>query len=52
MRWIRHQINCHNLVVLADGVSEHEAPSDVGGGHFIASVKDPDGNIIGLAQAE
>jgi hypothetical protein len=30
---------------------EQQAVSDVGGGRLIASVKDADGNIIGLIQS-
>lgn len=32
------------------GATLHEAPSDVGGGKLVGSVKDADGNIIGLSQ--
>lgn len=50
--WEVDDVNVRYQQLLSAGASEHEAPSDVGGGHLIASVKDADGNIIGLAQAE
>lgn len=34
----------------AAGASEHESPADVGGGKLVGSVKDADGNVIGLVQ--
>jgi predicted enzyme related to lactoylglutathione lyase len=37
--------------LLDAGAPEHQAVSDVGGGRLIASVKDEDGNVIGLTQA-
>ncbi len=37
---------------LLDGsAEEHQAIQDVGGGNLIVSVKDADGNVIGLYQA-
>lgn len=36
--------------LLAAGVQPMQAVRDVGGGKLIASVKDPDGNAIGLIQ--
>ena len=33
------------------GAQEHEGPRDVGGGMLVASVKDADGNVIGLRQS-
>ena len=36
--------------LLAAGAESHEEPHDVGGGLLVGSVKDPDGNIIGLRQ--
>jgi predicted enzyme related to lactoylglutathione lyase len=33
------------------GAEVQQAPSDVGGGRLIATVKDADGNIIGLMQS-
>jgi predicted enzyme related to lactoylglutathione lyase len=32
------------------GATLHEPPSDVGGGMLVGSVKDADGNVIGLSQ--
>jgi predicted enzyme related to lactoylglutathione lyase len=32
------------------GATLHEAPSDVGGGMLVGSVKDADGNVIGFGQ--
>jgi predicted enzyme related to lactoylglutathione lyase len=32
------------------GGTEHESPSDVGGGRLVGSVRDADGNVIGLIQ--
>lgn len=41
-----------SLQALLDaGAQTHEAVRDVGGGKLIATVQDPDGNIIGLAQS-
>jgi predicted enzyme related to lactoylglutathione lyase len=36
--------------LLADGATEQQAVSDVGGGKMLASVTDADGNVIGLIQ--
>lgn len=36
--------------LLAAGAVEHQPVQDVGGGKLIASVTDPDGNLIGLLQ--
>ncbi|MEU9129303.1 VOC family protein [Kitasatospora sp. NPDC048540] len=36
--------------LLAAGAEVHEEPHDVGGGLLVASVKDSDGNVIGLRQ--
>jgi predicted enzyme related to lactoylglutathione lyase len=36
--------------LLEAGAQEQQAVSDVGGGRLIASVKDADGNIVGLIQ--
>ncbi|MGW1895126.1 VOC family protein [Streptomyces sp. NPDC002004] len=36
--------------LLAAGAEAHEEPHDVGGGLLVASVKDADGNVIGLRQ--
>lgn len=37
--------------LVEDGATENEAAHDVGAGNLVASVKDPDGNVIGLFQA-
>ncbi|MFB4308553.1 VOC family protein [Actinomadura sp. GTD37] len=34
----------------AAGAAVKEAPHDVGGGRLVASVTDPDGNVLGLLQ--
>ena len=40
------------LAQLVDAGAEPQNPvADVGGGKLIATVKDPDGNVIGLAQS-
>ena len=36
--------------LLAAGAESHEEPHDVGGGLLVSSVKDADGNVIGLRQ--
>jgi predicted enzyme related to lactoylglutathione lyase len=42
----------HTLKLLLDAGAEAEQPiRDVGGGKLIASVKDADGNVIGLLQS-
>jgi predicted enzyme related to lactoylglutathione lyase len=48
--WEVDDINAHVQALLAAGAEEHEAVKDVGGGTLIASVKDADGNVIGLIQ--
>jgi predicted enzyme related to lactoylglutathione lyase len=41
-----------SLELLLDaGAEAQQAIRDVGGGKLIASVKDPDGNVIGLIQS-
>ena len=37
--------------VTAAGATLKEAPRDVGGGRLVATVTDPDGNVLGLIQA-
>jgi predicted enzyme related to lactoylglutathione lyase len=34
--------------LLASGATPHDAPNEVGGGIWVAMVKDPSGNIIGI----
>ena len=36
--------------VTAAGASVNEAPHDVGGGRLVATVTDPDGNVLGLLE--
>jgi predicted enzyme related to lactoylglutathione lyase len=36
--------------VAAAGATVHEAAHDVGGGRLVATVTDPDGNVLGLLQ--
>jgi predicted enzyme related to lactoylglutathione lyase len=36
--------------VTAAGATVREAPHEVGGGRVVASVADPDGNVLGLVQ--
>ena len=48
-----HIENIHQSIkdLLAAGAVEHQAIQDVGGHRLVASVTDPDGNVIGLLQA-
>jgi predicted enzyme related to lactoylglutathione lyase len=48
--WEVDDINGKVAELLASGATEHEAVKDIGGGALIASVKDADGNVIGLIQ--
>jgi predicted enzyme related to lactoylglutathione lyase len=36
--------------VTAAGATVNEPPRDVGGGRLVATVRDPDGNVLGLVQ--
>lgn len=49
--WEVEDINARYQELLAAGATEHEAPKDVGGGAMIASVKDTDGNVVGIMQS-
>ena len=49
--WEVEDINARYQELLAAGATEHESPKDVGGGALIASVRDADGNVIGLMQS-
>jgi predicted enzyme related to lactoylglutathione lyase len=49
--WEVEDIKAHVRALLAAGAEEHEPVKDVGGGTLIASVKDADGNVIGLIQS-
>lgn len=48
--WEVEDVNARFRELLTAGATEHEAPRDVGNGALIASVKDADGNVIGLIQ--
>jgi predicted enzyme related to lactoylglutathione lyase len=48
--WQVEDINARVQELIAAGAEEHEAVKDVGNGSLIASVKDADGNVIGLIQ--
>ncbi|MDP9363856.1 MAG: VOC family protein [Chloroflexota bacterium] len=48
--WEVEDINARFQELLASGAEEHESVKDVGNGALIASVKDADGNVIGLIQ--
>jgi predicted enzyme related to lactoylglutathione lyase len=48
--WQVDDIQASLKQLLDAGAEEAQAVSDVGGGRLIASVKDSDGNIIGLLQ--
>jgi predicted enzyme related to lactoylglutathione lyase len=48
--WEVEDINARVQELIAAGAEEHEAVKDVGNGALIASVKDADGNVIGLIQ--
>jgi len=48
--WEVEDVNARFQELLAAGATEHESPKDVGNGALIASVKDADGNVIGLIQ--
>jgi predicted enzyme related to lactoylglutathione lyase len=50
--WEVEDINARFQGLLAAGAEEHEAVKDVGNGALIASVKDADGNVIGLIQPD
>ncbi len=49
--WHVDDIEGSMQALLDAGAETLQAVKDVGGGSLIASVKDPDGNIIGLLQA-
>src|SRR4029079_1907698 len=49
--WHVDDINSSVQALLDAGAEKHQDVNDVGGGKLIATVKDPDGNIIGLLQA-
>ena len=49
--WEVEDVSARFQELLAAGATEHEGPRDVGNGAHIASVKDADGNVIGLIQS-
>ena len=49
--WHVDDINGTVQALLDAGAEKHQDVNDVGGGKLIATVKDVDGNIIGLLQA-
>ena len=48
--WHVADIEAKLAEVMAAGATVDEAVHDVGGGRLIATVKDPDGNVLGLLQ--
>ena len=48
--WHLQDIDATLTEVIAAGGALKEAPHDVGGGRLVATVTDPDGNVLGLLQ--
>jgi predicted enzyme related to lactoylglutathione lyase len=48
--WHVPDIEAKLAEVTAAGASVEESPHDVGGGRLVATISDPDGNILGLLQ--
>jgi predicted enzyme related to lactoylglutathione lyase len=48
--WHVPDIEAKLAEVTAAGATVKEAPHDVGGGRLVASISDPDGNVLGLLQ--
>ena len=48
--WHVSDIEAKLAEVTAAGATVKEAPHDVGGGRLVASITDPDGNVLGLVQ--
>ncbi len=48
--WHVADIEAKLAEVTAAGATVHEAAHDVGGGRLVATVTDPDGNVLGLLQ--
>ena len=48
--WHVSDIEAKLAEVTAAGATVKEPPHDVGGGRLVASVTDPDGNVLGLLQ--
>ena len=48
--WHVSDIEAKLAEVVAAGATVHEAAHDVGGGRLVATITDPDGNVLGLLQ--
>jgi predicted enzyme related to lactoylglutathione lyase len=48
--WHVSDIEARLAEVTAAGATVKESPRDVGGGRLVATVTDPDGNVLGLLQ--
>ncbi len=48
--WHVSDIEAKLAEVTAAGATVNEAPRDVGGGRLVATVTDPDGNVLGVLQ--
>jgi predicted enzyme related to lactoylglutathione lyase len=48
--WHVADIEAKLAEVTAAGATVNEAPHDVGGGRLVATVTDPDGNVLGLLE--
>ena len=48
--WRVADIEAKLAELTAAGATIHEAPHDVGGGRLVATIKDPDGNVLGVFQ--
>jgi predicted enzyme related to lactoylglutathione lyase len=48
--WHVSDIEAKRAEVTAAGATLHEAAHDIGGGRLVATLKDPDGNVLGLVQ--
>jgi len=48
--WHVPDIEAKLAEVTAAGAAVKEAPHDVGGGRLVATITDPDGNVLGLLQ--
>ncbi len=48
--WHVPDIEAKLAEVTAAGATLHEAAHDVGGGRLVATITDPDGNVLGLIQ--
>ena len=48
--WRVSDIEAKLAELTAAGATIHEAAHDVGGGRLVATIKDPDGNVLGVFQ--